>query len=693
MKKYIRPILEIAIPLLVIVIFTIISSFVYLYQGIATGDDFSFHCGNVYDVYYGLTHGLSIDSTNHVLMGIYGYNTHLFYAPLAHYFAAISMIIFHIGTIEAIKFTVSFFSFIGALSFYLFAKKVSKNIAVSLIATAFFVFCPYRAFCSYCRFAIAETVAISLIPVLFYGIYSITHDEKPRYFSFLMVVLGISGLVLTHPFTALMSAIIALIYMAVKYKQVWGFLKDKKGLILTASTVLLIFMLIGFYFFPMMMAKNTGLYRISDPIATWTNYKHVSDSTANSWHFSGFLNLDWISGRYGDGKWPTLDTPSKMVLGGVLLLVGAIIVAIIDHFFPRFIKNKYLVGGIAVTTSILPLLFFVQRIEIYLALVVFDVVYFVSKHFNVEVENKEENKEQGWLKIHKETFIDVIFLVATSILLLVLIFIDQSWYLMPEIFYSSQFAWRLWSVMSMNAAWLFLILVNTLCQYKNKIAFIAVSVAPALLFAFAQSYPEKRVAITYPNAKGNIYQKFDMEEAVKRGNIGVMNEYIPIIFYDNTYQSEYTNSLYSRIKLTIGKANQYVHTAENYIEPAFLTGDGTMTCKELNSPNVIFNATINEDSLVQIPQFYYDGYVISLCDTSGKHISNAKVLNVDSLVSFNISQGEYIIKVTYKGPAVRQAFNVVFYFGLSGVIALSVLGIREYILEKRRKEAPLENNE
>lgn len=683
MKKRFKLVLEIIIPILVIVSITIISSFLYLYKGITTGDDFNFHLGNIYDTYYGITHGLPLDSTCHNLLGIYGYNTHLFYAPLVHYFAAISMVIFHIDAVMAVKFTISFFTFIGAGSFYLFAKRVSKNIAVSLIATAFFIFCPYRVFCGYCRFALAETIAISFLPVLFYGIYSITHDESPRYFSFLMVILGISGLILSHPFTALMGVIIALIYMAVRYKQVWGFIKNRKGLLLSITTILVIFMLVGFYFFPMIGPKNSGLYRISDAEVTWTNYQHLAKSASNSWQYAGFLNIDWINGRINSKLWPSSNSTNLMTLSGLLLIISAIIVAIIDHFFPRFIKNKYLVGGIAVTSSIIPLLFYVQRLEVYLALIVFDIIYFTSKHFSNN-EVMVDNNEQGWLRINKEVFIDVIYLVSITIIFLIFIFIGQSWHLLPELFYTAQFAWRLWSIVSLSVSWLFLILINTLYKYKNKIAFTLVSILPALLFAFSQSYPEKRVALTYTDAKATIYTTYTQEDTYLRGTIGARNEYIPIIYYDDTYVSEYATSLYSTIKSTIGKANKYKHTINEYITPAFLYGSGIIECVELNTPNVTFNATINDDALIQIPQFYYDGYVISICDTNGKHLSNSKVVNVDSLVSFNVSKGNYIIKVSYKGPVVRQVFNVVFYFGLSGVIALSALGVREYIIDKKR---------
>ena len=150
------------------------------------------------------------------------------------------MIIFNCSNIVAVKLSISIFCFIGALFFYFFAKKISNSITVSLLSAAFFVFCPYRMFCGYCRFAYAETIAISILPVLFYGIYSIAHDERPTYRSYIAITLGVSGLILSHPFTALSAMILALVYMAVKFKATWNMLRSKKGLILSISTALLI---------------------------------------------------------------------------------------------------------------------------------------------------------------------------------------------------------------------------------------------------------------------------------------------------------------------------------------------------------------------------------------------------------------------------------------------------------------------
>ena len=434
MNSKLKKVLEITIPLLFIVGFTFAACFIYFYDGVIGGDDIRFHLGNIYDVYYGMKNGLPIDSSNHLFLGAYAYNTHIFYAPFPHYFAAIIMLIFNVDSVTSVKISVTFFCFIGILFFYFFSYRISKRRSVALLGAAIFAFGPYRMFCGLCRFAYAETIAMSIMPILFYGIYAITHDDTPKYRSFLMVIVGISLLVLSHPFTALISVIFALIYMAIRYKNVVAFIKNKKGLILSISTVVLIFGLVGFYFFPMLEAESTGLYRLSDSTAVWTNYQHVANSTASSWNFSGFLNLSWLNNMVKNGRLPETYSASNMVLGVGLVVLSALLVAISDHFIKKLPYSKYYRLPTAILISILPIIFTIQRLEIYLAILMFDLTYLAVQFFDEKKIDKERNNEQ--IKFNKDTFKDVIYLGISLLVLLLFIFVGDVWFIVPHIFYT-----------------------------------------------------------------------------------------------------------------------------------------------------------------------------------------------------------------------------------------------------------------
>lgn len=355
-----------------------------------------------------------------------------------------------------------------------------------------------------------------------------------------------------------------------------------------------------------------------------------------------------------------------------------------DFFLSKWIKNKYVVGLIAVVLSIVPLVFCLFRIEIYLALVLFDLLYFISKHLamkeKIVIDDDKKEKKLNW-----DIIGDIIFLSLITYFNLMLIMAGPLWKLLPSAFYSCQFAWRLWSIVSLTVSWLFVIILVYVNKIKSRIPMTVMMFVPALLFGLSQAYPEKRLVFTYEPAQTAIVETFEEEKLLRVDNVGVMNEYIPSIFYDDNYVSKYEKSLYSKIKNTIGSHALYQYTVDEYLTPAFLEGSGTIVCTELNTPSVTFTASISEDnSLIQIPQFYYDGYEVKICSTSGEYVTNAEVVNVDSLVSFKANKGEYIIKVAYQGPIVRRVFNILFYVGLAGVVAITTLGLIDLYKEKKK---------
>ncbi len=660
---------------------TLCCCYLYLFKGITSGDDFRFHMGNIYECYYGMKNGLGIDSTNHLMMGAYAYNTHLFYAPFPHYGAAILMYVFNLDTITAVKWFVSLMTLFSGLMFYFLSYKMSKKISVGLLGAAFFVFCPYRMFCGYARFAYAETIAMTFIPCFFYGIYSITHDQSPKAWSFLSVIVGACGLILSHPFTAIVFALFAILYMIVHFKGVWNFLKTKKGMIYALSSVVLIILGVGFYAFPMVKALGSGIYRMSDSNAVWTTYAHVSGSTKNSSAFSGFLNLFWIQNRIDSNNWNMEWTPTSLSLSIALVFVGALLATVADFGLSKLPNNKYYRLPIMMIVSFLPICFFKQRIEVYLAMALFDIMMIVTE-FIKEKTNGSFNKKD-WFKRNKETVIDLVFLIVISSIALIFIYVGEAWKNVPSAFYSCQFAWRLWSLISLTASLAFVYAINATTYIKmTKAPFYLASVVPFLLFSSSQAYVEKKYAID----SNSVWKQYGESECINNNNIGVMNEYIPLCFYDNDYSPEYSNSLYYRIKRTIGSASKYQHTKEDYILPVFLKGSGSVEVTALNTPSVDFAITANEDSLIQIPQFFYDGYEIKAYDENHESISELEPINVDSLVSFNLNKGSYQIEVRYVGPKLRRIFSALWYVGLAGDIALGAFGIYEFVSDIKQKK-------
>lgn len=114
---------------------------------------------------------------------------------------------------------------------------------------------------------------------------------------------------------------------------------------------------------------------------------------------------------------------------------------------------------------------------------------------------------------------------------------------------------------------------------------------------------------------------------------------------------------------------------EDYHDPVFLEGEGDFRITSLNSPEATFEAEVlSEEALVQLPQFYYDGYVLewksALPDAAQ---GSQKGENVDGLVSFRLKQGAYTLSLRWKGTTSYQVFSPLFSVGLIGLVALNAV--------------------
>lgn len=287
-----------SLPYLVMLIATMMPFAIYFAgAGFPHGDDSTWHLVYSYDLVYGFEHGFFGIGPNHLLMGSLGYNVFLFYAPFPHYLAALLKYAFSFADSQitvTLKFVALASVYFSGVVTYKLAKKMTGDWRIALAAALAFIFYPYRVMNLLYRDAYCEGVAEGLIPLLFYGIYSLLHDEEFKITNYLATILGVSLLVLSHPFTALVSVFSVAIYALANPKKLAIYLKKKSTWIAVPISVLLIFGLIGPYFFPMMAALGTGYYRMSYPEAVWTNVEFLIKALDGSFKYSGFLNWGWL---------------------------------------------------------------------------------------------------------------------------------------------------------------------------------------------------------------------------------------------------------------------------------------------------------------------------------------------------------------------------------------------------------------
>ena len=672
--------LKFTYPYILILIVTFIANYFVFFQGINAGDDIRFHLFQITDLIYGIKHGYFGLTTNHVFMGGFAINNYGFYGPVPHYSAAILSIIFGQGAEFGYKATIIIYSFISGVFFYKLARKMSNNIHIGAIAGAMYILMPYRIFCAVCRCAFAEVVAICAIPMIFYGAYSIVHDDEYRVWPYISLVIGAAIIIMSHPFTGLIIAIFGVLYLAFNIMRL---IRKKKFIIYPSliASALLIFCLVGFYVFNALATKNAGIYRLNDPIIDWTNYDHVAGSTGLSSQFSGILNFIYISNNSGTPGW-NVENVSSIVLS-IIVFIAAIANSIIaDELIKKAPKNIYYrwaVNGIAL--FMFPIIFGV-RLEVFLACIIFFITYNVFSYLSMH-EKDEDDVEFKSIKTNP----DLYFLIASILILFIFIYTPTAWKYVPDIFYQSQFAWRLWGPQMFFIGMLLTLLVSYAKKYKAVI--ISFASFASLLVCLSQGLIEKRIA--YTNG-GLIYENVNevtLTESIEAKYSGAQNEMVPLVLMDPEYESEYENSLYYDVRYALtywnSKKNHFIYTIEDYQNygPVFLEGDGEIEITKYNTPNNTFEAEItSESALIQFPQIYNVGYEIY---SQGTYLGEAK--NIDGLIAFELPKGEYTLDLVFKNSKPYQVFRPFFYIGLASLIPFAVLGVLyQKKIEKREKE-------
>lgn len=136
----------------------------------------------------------------------YGYPLYNYYSPLPYAIAET----FHLtgfNFIDSIKIVFSISHIIGAVGMYLFASLFWGKIG-GFISAILFLFAPYQAVDSYVRGAIAESLALNIIPLIFWSLTLLIKENKKK----LTFILSLASLLICHNLTALTFAPIMAIY-------------------------------------------------------------------------------------------------------------------------------------------------------------------------------------------------------------------------------------------------------------------------------------------------------------------------------------------------------------------------------------------------------------------------------------------------------------------------------------------------
>lgn len=171
-----------------------------------------------------------------------GYGVNLFYPWLTLVpFSIFGLLVKN--PVNAIYFGFYFYTFLTVIIAYSCMKRFSRSWLSSAVFSILYTFSIYRTIDGITRFALAEFIALTFLPLILLGSYEVLFGEK-RYW--VMVTIGLSLIVYTH----VLSAFMVCVYLVVFWLISLFFIKEKiqRSLVLFLSGVVSIFASAGYLF-------------------------------------------------------------------------------------------------------------------------------------------------------------------------------------------------------------------------------------------------------------------------------------------------------------------------------------------------------------------------------------------------------------------------------------------------------------
>lgn len=217
-----------------------------------TYDDGIQHIARLMGTYQSIKEGQTAIMSN--FCNGFGYSWNIFYSPITAIFPLIFKII-GVSFTVCIKLFMFAVVFLSGYSMYVFTKKVTKNNNIAIVSSILYIFAPYRLTDMYIRNALAELTSFIFLPMVFLGIYNIFNEEREKK---LILIIGASGLILTHTVVTLYTAIFSLIYVLINIKK----LKKKNVLKNLIISVVLILIITAFFWMPLLEHKCNADYEV-----------------------------------------------------------------------------------------------------------------------------------------------------------------------------------------------------------------------------------------------------------------------------------------------------------------------------------------------------------------------------------------------------------------------------------------------
>lgn len=184
----------------------------------------------------------------------YGYPVSLYYGDL---FLSIPSLLRIIGF--SVQFSYNTFLFLinfATLAIaYWCCNQMCRNRIISFVCAMLYALMPYRLSDIYTRSALGETIALTFLPLIAYGIWAVfTYEVTNKKFKqlWLPLIIGFTGIIQSHILTCLLVAYVIIFVCIIQIKKVF----QKERFIVLSKTVIYTSLLNAWFVFPFMFSME-----------------------------------------------------------------------------------------------------------------------------------------------------------------------------------------------------------------------------------------------------------------------------------------------------------------------------------------------------------------------------------------------------------------------------------------------------
>ena len=227
----------------------------------------------------------------------FGYPIFNFYAPLPYYFGSL----FYIGGLDLFASTnlmyLSAFLLAGVSMYFLAFHLAGRSAGIA--AAILYLYAPYHAVNLYVRGAVGELYAYAFLPLYLLGIYLlIKRDDKFSQRAVILIITGLSGIILSHNITALITLFFSLLFLPLWFRErqtFFRYLFSMAGAIGLSSFFIIPAILENSFTSVSQLSKGSNSYNL--------HFVYLSQLWDSAWGFAGSASglADGMSFKIG--KW------------------------------------------------------------------------------------------------------------------------------------------------------------------------------------------------------------------------------------------------------------------------------------------------------------------------------------------------------------------------------------------------------